>query len=652
MVYSTMIDVSVNHVQKFFGDFQLLKDVDFQIYEGEKVGLIGKNGAGKTTLFHILTDISSGKAKPGDPSVYDAGEISIRKEKRVGLIDQIPVYPEGFTVEQVLLSATDRLKDMRERLRAMEKQMETDHSTDLLRRYGELSSRYETEGGYDAGYRIDKVAGGLDIDQELRHRPFELLSGGEKTRVNLARVILEDTDILLLDEPTNHLDIDAVEWLGEYLSTYRGTVLTISHDRYFLDQVVDRIIEIEDGVSEEYKGNYSYYILEKERRFAERLERWKNDMAQKEKLEALARQYRNWATETMMKRAKEIELRAGKLTVADRPRKAKTVRGTIHEAVFYADEALSVRNLSKRFEDGDVVKDAAFMLEGGERAAIYGPNGCGKTTLLRMIVGELQPDSGSVRFGPQTKWLYLPQQVTFERMDRNVLDTVLYERNCSVQAARDALGAYLFTGEDVYKPLEALSGGERARLKLCLLMQDDVNMLILDEPTNHLDLHAREWIEDLLEDFSGVILFVSHDRYFVSRFATRVLDMHEGELKDYKCGFEEYRERVRREKESAQAMRYREEAAQRKEAAAARAAAHASPGKAISKAKRHKESLEKKIGKLENLIAKLDEQAEANATDYEKLAPILEEKTAREEELLELYEEAEEAEKALNEMQG
>ena len=557
-----MIDISVSHLQKFFGDFQLLRDISFDLYDGERVGLIGKNGAGKTTLFNILADLGTGKKKAGDPTLYDAGEIAIRSDRRIGLIDQIPVYPEGYTVDDVLRTGFARLDRMREEIAALEEQMASDQSPALLKRYGELTSRFEAEGGYETEFTLEKVANGLDLSGEIRQRPFTLLSGGERSRANLARVILERSDILLLDEPTNHLDIDAVEWLGEYLQSYKGTVFIISHDRYFLDEVVTRIVEIENGVSEEYDGNYSYYAVEKERRFQERLERWQKENAQKEKLEALARQYRAWATETMMTRAKEIEHRVQRLTVSDRPRRQKVLHASLNEAAFYADDALSVREVSKSFDGRKDVNRVGFHVGGGEHIAIYGPNGCGKTTLLRMIVGEYACDEGSVRFGPQIKWIYLPQLVTFEHMERSVVDTLIYERGMTPQAARDALGRYLFQGEDVHKPLSALSGGERARLRLCMLMQDDVNMLILDEPTNHLDLASREWLEGMLEGFGGVILFVSHDRYFVSRFATRVLEMSDGQIRDYKCGFEEYRVRRRRERESALAMAARAKAAE------------------------------------------------------------------------------------------
>ena len=635
-----MIDISVNHVQKFFGSFQLLKDVTFDLYEGERVGLIGKNGAGKSTLFNIITAIGTGKARPGDPALYDSGEIAIRSDRRVGLIDQIPTFPENFTVEDVLRTGFYRLDALREEIAALERQMQDSSDEALLHRYGTLTQRFENEGGYETEYMLEKVANGLELGGDILHRPFVQLSGGERSRANLARVILERSDILLLDEPTNHLDIDAVEWLGEYLSSYKGTVLVISHDRYFLDEVVTRIVELEDGVTDDYDGNYSYYAVEKERRFNERMERYERELHEKKRLEALARQYRNWATETMMIRAKEIEHRVERLTVSDRPRRQKIMYGKLDEAAFYADDALSVRSVTKRFDGKTIVDKAEFHLGGGEHAAIYGPNGCGKTTLLRMIVGEYSCDEGSVKFGPQIKWIYLPQLVTFDNMERNVLDTMIYERNMEPQEARDALAQYLFIGEDVFKPLTALSGGERARLRLCMLMQDDVNMLILDEPTNHLDLAAREWLEGLLEGFGGVILFVSHDRYFVSRFATRIFDMSDGHLRDYKCGFEEYRTRVRRERESALAQARAKKVSEERPATAS--AVSREDSKAQRRRDRSRDKAQNRVKVLERRLEEIASEQEQNATDYQKLSELMQEQEQVEEELLSLYEELEE----------
>ena len=645
-----LIDISVSALEKFFGDFQLLKNITFELYEGDKVGLIGKNGAGKTTLMKILIG-AAGTADGAPVYSYDKGGITIASGRRVGLIDQLPVYPQEYSVDQVLKTAFARLDAMRTELTRLEQQMEDDHSPALLKRYGELASLFEHDGGYDSGYMLEKVAHGLGLDADMRSRPFSLLSGGEQTRVNLARVILEKTDILLLDEPTNHLDIDAVEWLGEYLSAYRGTVLVISHDRYFLDQVAERIIEIENGVSVEYDGNYSYYAVEKQRRFDESMDRWESAEKEKQRLEEIARRFRSWATEKMLKRALTVEHRIEKLSVGDRPRRERRMAGKLSEVEFYADEALKLRGLTKSFDERRIINDLNLIVAGGERVAIYGPNGCGKTTLLRLITGELTPDAGIARFGPQIKWAYLPQIVKFDNMERSVLDTILYTLPLSTQAARTRLGTFRFSGEDVYKPLSALSGGERSRLKLCILMLDDLNMLILDEPTNHLDLASREWIEEVLEEFGGVILFVSHDRYFVARFASRIWKLSNGTVEDYLCGFEEYRTREKRlaeqniktKKATAAAHEEKIDSDLEKNTAESKAKQKKPrPGSSL----KQKEACLREISSLERELEELERELTENQSNYLALPDLLEKKEGLEEELLFRYSELEELEKA------
>jgi len=625
-----LIDISVHSLEKFFGDFQLLKDITFDIYEGEKVGLIGKNGAGKTTLMKILTSLGSRSDTNG---LFDAGEAHINKDRRVGLIDQIPIYPAEYTVDDVLKTAFNHLYDMRDRISEMEIQMQTDNSERLLKEYGNLLSRFEHEGGYNIDYELEMIANGLDLDRDMRDRKFYMLSGGEQTRVNLARVILQKTEILLLDEPTNHLDIDSVEWLGDYLETYKGTVLLISHDRYFLDQVCGRIIEIENGVSSDYNGNYSFYMVEKERRYNEALKLWESQTKEKERLEEMARRYRSWSTEKMVKRALVIEHKIERMTIADRPRKERAMKLKLGEVSFEADEALKIKNLSKSFGNRKIIDDLSLTIRGGERVSVYGPNGCGKTTLIKMITGDLPPDTGMSRFGLQIKWAYLPQIVEFEYPNRSVLDEIIYTLPLSTQAARDRLAAFKFIGEDVFKPISALSGGERSRLKLCILMHEDLNFLILDEPTNHLDLSSRECIEEVLDGFSGVIFFVSHDRYFVSRFATRVWELSNGKIFDFKGDFEAYRAYKKRMAMAAPTKQVK--TAEEKPTASK---IHMSEQKANRIAAKQRDAMAREAAKLEKEIAAIDEETEKYAADYEKLSELLNEKNEKEERLLELYE--------------
>ena len=544
-----MIDISVTDLVKSFDlEKKILDGISFQVDTGERVGLLGKNGAGKTTLFNILT---------GDLD-YDSGEVLIAPGRRVGLISQIPVYPAGYTVEDVLRSAFQRTTALKEEMDALTRRMEQgDSDAHTLRRYGELTARFEGLGGYDTDTAVNKVSNGLSIDGDMRRRLFDQLSGGEKTRVNLGRLILEDTDILLLDEPTNHLDLQATEWLEEYIRSFRGTVVTISHDRYFLDRTVTRIIEILDGKAEFYSGNYSFYAIEKERRYQERMKQYLKEQAKIQQLEKAAEQMHLWAfmgNDALHKRAFSMEKRIQRMRTVSKPTKAKKMDARFASREFRGDEVLQLKGVSKSFGDRTLFSDVYLRVEGGERIAFLGENGTGKTTLLNMIAGAEPAGSGIIRMGPAIRAAYLPQIIHFDHPERSLLDTMLYEkRNITPQTARNRLAAYQFQGEDVFKSVSVLSGGELSRLRLCMLMDEEINFLILDEPTNHLDIASREWIEEAVEAFDGTLLFVSHDRYFINRFATRVWELSDGTINDYPMGFAQYRAAKAEEKKPAPA---------------------------------------------------------------------------------------------------
>ncbi len=498
-----MIEISVSGLSKEFevGN-KILDGLSFQIDSGERVGLLGHNGAGKTTLFKILT---------GELD-YDDGEIAIAPGKRIGLISQIPVYPPLYTVEMVLNTAFDRLKAIEEEMVALTKRMEAGESDPaILRRYDALTVSFEAGGGYDTATALNKVCNGLGISKEMREQYFDDLSGGERTRVNLARLILEDTDILLLDEPTNHLDLHATEWLEEYLDKFKGTVLAISHDRWFLDRVVSRIIELQNGKAEFYSGNYSFFVVEKQQRYEEKLKQYEKEQAKIEQLEKAAEQLRLWAfkgNDKTYRRAKSMEKRIDRMRTTDKPTKAKAMTATFGEKDFHGDEVFTVKSLAKGFDGRTLFSGIDLEVIGGERIALLGDNGTGKSTFLKILLGEEQPDAGKIHFGPTVKIGYLPQIVQFEHPERNLVDTMLYETNCSTQEARDRLAAFQFRGEDVFKPVASLSGGERSRLCLCILMDQKINLLVLDEPTNHLDIASREWIESAVEDYEGVLHYV------------------------------------------------------------------------------------------------------------------------------------------------
>ena len=617
-----MIEISVSGlVKEFEVGSRILDGLTFQVDTGERVGLLGKNGSGKTTLFRILT---------GEVD-WDEGEVMIAPGRRLGLISQIPVYPAGYTVEDVLDTAFARLHQMEREMEELAIQMSEDADPALLRRYDSLTAAFEAGGGYDAQTQKNKVCNGLTIPQTMREQLFDALSGGEKTRVNLARLSLEDTDVLLLDEPTNHLDLHAVEWLEEYLSRFKGTVLAISHDRFFLDRVVNRVIEIQDGKAEFYEGNYTFYAVEKERRYEEKLRQYEKEQAKIQQLEKSAEQLRVWAYSGMDKtfrRAKSMEKRIERMRTMDKPTKDRKLEVGFGQREFHGDEVLTTKGLSKGYGEKNLFHDLDLEIIGGERIGLIGDNGTGKSTLIKLITGEELPDSGKLRMGPTVKIGYLPQVVSFDHPERTLVDTMIYDQDCTAQTARNRLAAFNFRGEDVFKQVSVLSGGERSRLRLCMLMDEKINFLILDEPTNHLDIASREWIEEAVEDYDGVLLFVSHDRYFIDRFATRIWELEDGVITDFRGDYRQYL------------------AAKAKRVQAIEPVVPEQKEKKADKPKRPggTKNLEKEVAAAERAVAKaeeqmfeLTEQINQAASDYLKLQELYEQREALEEEILKLY---------------
>ena len=622
-----MIDISVSSLVKSFElGKNILDGLTFTVNSGERVGILGHNGCGKTTLFRILA---------GEIG-WDEGEVMVAPSKRLGLISQIPVYPDGWTTEDVLRSAHKRLYEISDRLDELGLLMEHDQSPALLQEYDRLSDDFRRLGGYDMDTARNRVANGLDIPAAMREQPFDSLSGGEKTRVNLARLILEDTDILLLDEPTNHLDLHATEWLEDYLLHFKGTVLSISHDRWFIDRVAQRCIEIVDGKAEFYSGGYSFYLEERQRRFEEKMRKYEKDQAKIEQLTRAAEQMHLWAfmgNDKLHKRAFSMEKRIEKLSHTEKPTEQKKLSVKFRQREFEGNEVLVMEGLSKSFGEKKLFSGLDLTVTGGERIALIGDNGTGKSTLVKLIMGDETPDAGYVYRGPAVRTAYLPQMVSFSVPERSAYDTMLYDCRCQPQEARDRLAAFGFRGEDVFTPVGTLSGGEKSRLRLCMLMGADINFLILDEPTNHLDIASREWMEDALSDYEQTLLFVSHDRYFIEKFATRIWALADGRITDFRGGYSEFCQwRDRQE-----VFRQNERAAQKKKEPKAEPKKKPVQGndKAIAKA-------EREIAKLEAKIAALDTEAEANGSDYQKLMELSAEREGLENELLELYEQWEE----------
>ena len=613
-----MVDISVNNLTKFFviGE-NLLEGLSFEIQEGERVAILGRNGCGKTTLLKILT---------GEMD-YDDGEVFVNPHKKIGLISQIPQFPFGYTVENVLRTAFAAVTAAKRRMEDLESAMSGGATEEQLKEYDALVNRFQSGGGYEMDVEIDKICNGLGISSSQRQQEFDSLSGGEKTRVNLAHLLLEKTDILLLDEPTNHLDLNSVEWLEGYIKAFKGTVLVISHDRYFIDQVAQRVIEIVDGHAEFYSGNYSFYMDEKQARFDLQMKQYEQEQAKLKQLGYTVERMKGWGinNRAMYRRAMSIQHRMERIQKTEKPKTEKTMKATFGEKDFSGDMVFKTKNLSKAFGDRTLFSDVELMVEGGERIAILGDNGTGKTTFIKCLLGE-EDCSGKIQYSPTVKAGYLPQVIHFSHPERTLYDTMLYEKNCTPQVARDRLGAFMFSGEDVFKQVENLSGGEKSRLRLCMLMDEKINLLILDEPTNHLDIAAREWVEAAIEEFEGVLLFVSHDRYFIEKFAERIWLLEDGMIRDFKCGYQKFRSILEHE-------------------AAAKPVITAAPKEKKEKPKggtKEQEKLirrlEREIEKQEQVVAAFDPKIEAASADYQELARLLNDKEEAETVLMELME--------------
>ena len=618
-----MVDISVNNLTKFFviGE-NLLQGLSFEIQEGECVAILGRNGCGKTTLFRILT-------KEID---FDEGEVYVNPNKRLGLISQIPIFPEGYNVEDVLRSAYADLHRIQKRMRSLEDIMQTGASEAQLREYDALCNQFQAGGGYEMDVEVDKICNGLGISQEQRGQEFSSLSGGEKTRVNLARLLLEKTDILLLDEPTNHLDLNSVEWLEQYIKAFKGTVLAISHDRYFIDQVADRVIEIVDGHAEFYSGNYSFYMDEKQARFDLQMKQYEQEQAKLKQLGFTMERMKGWGinNRALYRRAMSIQHRMERIQKTEKPKTEKTMRASFGEKEFSGDVVFKMKNVSKAFGDKVLFSDVNLNVEAGERIALLGDNGTGKSTFIKCLLGE-EDCAGKIQFGPTVKWGYLPQIIHFEHPERSLYDTMLYEKNCTPQVARDRLGAFMFQGEDVFKTVGNLSGGEQSRLRLCMLMDEKINLLILDEPTNHLDIASREWVEAAIEEFEGVLLFVSHDRYFIEKFAERIWLLEGGAIRDFRCGYQKYRSILEHEAVAKQTVKQQPKEKKEK------------PRGGTKDSEKLVRRLEREIEKQEAAISQLDHQIENAAADYQELSRLLGEKETAETQLMELMEQWEQA---------
>ncbi|MBQ7624162.1 MAG: ABC-F family ATP-binding cassette domain-containing protein [Clostridia bacterium] len=618
-----MSELAAQGLSFSFGENVILKDASFELQKGEKAGLVGPNGSGKTTLLNLIY----GKLTP------DAGSISIKNGSCAGLLEQLPSYPESTTVLSVLLSAFDALNEKKAEIDKIAAALEAGEPADV-KRLGELQTAFESAGGYEQDLRLKLAMRGLSISEEMAARPFMRLSGGEKTRVNLARIMLSSPDILLLDEPTNHLDVSSVEWLEDTVKSFKGAVLIVSHDRYFLDKVTTRTLELYDNKIVSYPGNYSYFAEKR----SEQQELLEKAAARQEKeisrLVAASERMKIWGrgNKRVMKKAFAIQKRIERMERIRTIKRERKINAGFTTAARSGDEVLTLCGLSIGY-GSLLLSDFTAQVLRGERIAVIGANGCGKTTLLETLTGEKPPLKGYVYEGAGVKKGYLPQVVSFAAPQRNVLDTVLFETGCTTQEARDRLAVFGFRGEDVFKTVSSLSGGEKTRLKLCLFMGKSVNTLFLDEPTNHLDLMSRSWVEDAIDDFSETLIFVSHDRYFIDRFATRIWQFEDGKIFDFDGGWEAYREYLKRQEELKGAAMPKQP--KEKKPAPERAAGDAPRGKLSQKEIRQ---LNAKKALLEKELSEVSAEIEASVSDYIKLGELLPRKDTLETQLLEIYE--------------
>ena len=538
-----MILMTVQGVSKSFGMKSVLKDISLTLQQGARMGLIGVNGSGKSTLFRLI----AGQMEP------DEGTISLMRGTRVGMLTQEADIQSDLTVREELSRVFEPVREMERRLRALEEEMAQKHEDEaeldrLSREYARLTDRFEDAGGYEWPSRIQGVLAGLGFAKGREDQPASVLSGGEKTRLCLARLLLTQPDLLMLDEPTNHLDLSSIQWLEDTLKKYRGTVLIISHDRYFMNSVCDCMAEISMRRLVQYEGNYDQFTVKRQADIERQIREYKLQQAEIARQQAIIQRYRMYNREKSIRAAESREKRLEKMERLERPVDEQHVRFSFEARRRTGDDVLKVHGLAKGFEGRRLFENFDLHLRAGDRVAIIGPNGVGKSTLLNIIARKLKADAGEVEFGANVDLGYYEQHQTGLDPEKDVLNELwdAFPR-LDLDRVRSVLALFLFTGDDVYKKISMLSGGEKGRVSLCKLMLKRDNLLLLDEPTNHLDMDSREVLEGALEDFDGTILTVSHDRYFINRVADRIIEMRPDGVKEYLGNYDDYLEKKRRE---------------------------------------------------------------------------------------------------------
>ena len=538
-----MILMTVQNVSKSFGMNCVLKDISLSLRQGARMGLIGVNGSGKSTLFKLI----AGEMEP------DAGSISLMRGTRVGMLTQEADIQSDLTVREELARVFEPVREMERRLRALEEEMAQSHADAqalerLSREYARLTDRFEDAGGYEWPSRIQGVLSGLGFAKGREEQRASVLSGGEKTRLCLARLLLTQPDLLMLDEPTNHLDLASIQWLEDTLKKYRGTVLIISHDRYFMNSVCDCMAELSMRRIAQYEGNYDQYTVKRQADLERQIREYKLQQAEIARQQAIIQRYRMYNREKSIRAAQSRERRLEKMELVQRPASEQHVRFSFEARRRTGEDVLKARGLAKSFDGRVLFENFGLHLRAGDRVAIIGPNGIGKSTLLNILARALPADAGQVEYGANVDLGYYRQHQTLLDPEKDVLNELWDEfPRLDLDRVRSVLALFLFTGDDVYKKIGALSGGEKGRVSLCKLMLRRDNLLLLDEPTNHLDMDSREVLEGALEDFDGTILAVSHDRYFINRVANRIIEMRPDGVREYLGNYDDYLEKKRRE---------------------------------------------------------------------------------------------------------
>ena len=530
--------LSCQNICKSFGEKIILKDASFHIEDREKAALIGNNGAGKTTLLRIIMHELS----------PDSGNVVLAKDKNIGYLAQYQDIHGHHTIYEELISTKQHIIDMENRLRSLEQEMKTttgDALDSLMNTYTRLSHQFELENGYAYKSEIMGVLKGLGFTEEDFERQIETLSGGQKTRVALGKLLLASPDILLLDEPTNHLDMESISWLETYLLNYPGAVFIVSHDRYFLDKVVTKVVEIEAGNMRMYSGNYSAYALKKAQLRDAQYKAYLNQQRDIKHQEAVIAKLKSFNREKSIKRAESREKMLDKIEVVDKPVELNArMNIKLEPSVISGNDVLTVTDLTKSFDGNTLFNNINFEIKRGERVALIGNNGTGKTTILKLINGIIPPDSGSIYLGAKVSIGYYDQEHHVLDPDKTLFQEIqdAYPDLNNTQI-RNTLAAFLFTDDDVFKYIRDLSGGERGRVSLAKLMLSNANLLILDEPTNHLDIVSKEILENALNSYTGTILYVSHDRYFINATATRIIELTNQNIVNYIGNYDYYLEK-------------------------------------------------------------------------------------------------------------